>query len=218
MSTVHHTTWCLVTTKPGTELGVSHLLSNLNIVHHCFKLLRQVLVRGAHVDKFLPAFPRYIFLDLFNGWQTARQIRGVKLVHFIKDEFLIIGGNIVNSLTARSSTHTLSTGRVVQDVLREQKVETPAPFAVNQPVRVVSSDSVFYGKRVFYQRLLDPDNAIVHLEGVGCVIPMCVRLDEIVDDKAKLVKPKGTSTRGGRKRTKRWSASATDAKWNMSVT
>jgi hypothetical protein len=147
--------------KPACEFRVARQLSKYNFPHHVFKIKRRIAIRGRARDRFLPAFPTYIFVgNIEQQWEFLRERCGI--VRFLHRE---IPPGIVPGLVAMvdangvfPTTETLS-----------------RRFKSGQRVRIIGT-SALAGQLATFERMIDNDIALVLIPWLGRSVPLS--LDE----------------------------------------
>jgi transcription termination factor NusG len=174
--------WSLAQVQPNRELSIARALTRHEFPNHVFKVKKQSVSRGRHVDHMRPAYPGYIFLVVGNAWQTLRERFGItRYVH--RD----LPPGIVPALVSTADTN---------DVL--PIVDMPSMrFSHGERVRVQGTTSLLSGQIGIFQHLVNETDAIVLLPWLGRWVPTL--LDE--RDLVSLIEHpnKSESSKRGRK-------------------
>jgi transcription antitermination factor NusG len=180
--------WSLAVTAPHREAAVSKMLHYWDLEHHCFRERRQIVYRGRIVERLYPIFPSYIFVAAQNYFDRVRDILGVI-------DFVRIGQDVV-SISERVINELLSAADE-EDVLPVPEPTTVSRFHGGDRVAIIGA-SIMAGQQAVFQRMLIGNQALVDLDWMGRMVPLCV--DE--RDLTGVITPtaRRKRRRGGRRR------------------
>jgi transcriptional antiterminator RfaH len=149
------TGWALAATQPNAEDSVVALLTKKQLSSHLFKLRKNVIHQGRAVERLVPAFPRYIFVDIDNHWRAVRDIAGVVgFVHFGSNDPEIVDERVVDGLVAQT----------VDDIF--PMVLPPSRFKQGDNVAIGGMGPVA-GHVGIYQHALDGGRACLLFDWMG---------------------------------------------------
>lgn len=157
--------WSLAVVAPNRDVVASRVLTYLGFKHHSFKLRRQVVRRGAIVERILPAFPGYIFVSAYQRcWDIARDIVSVVgFVHF-GEGLSLVPHHVVEGLVSLADA---------DGVLPTPPVKVSSRFAPGDRV-VIQGDGVLAGHQGIYQRVLIGPHVIIDVDWMGRWVPISV--------------------------------------------
>jgi transcription antitermination factor NusG len=158
--------WSILITQPNCENKVCRALKEREYPHYCFKLRQEVVKRGVVVEKFRPAFPRYIFVAANEKWSEIKELAGVyKFIMF--GEYVAILSQDMMDAFVQSST------KLTNDELVLIFTEKPSEnFSPGTRVRICNGiASGFFGT---FQYLIAPDRALVLVDWMGRQVPLSI--------------------------------------------
>ena len=162
--------WFVVLTKPAGEQVAQANLERQGFRVYCPRLLRPLLQRGRWVDRIVPLFPRYLFVQLDVACQSLAPVRStlgvVSLVRFGSEPKVVPNG-IVDGLLRRadpeSGLHRLSCDRRLERGAR---------------VNVIAG--AFAGLDGIFEREAGEERAVVLLQLLGQQTPVGIPLRYVV--------------------------------------
>lgn len=161
------------------------MLRYWELEHHIFRERRQIVHRGRIVERLYPIFPSYVFVAAQNYFDRVRDILGVIDFVRIGQDVVSIGEHVIEELLSSADD---------EDVLPVPEQPIVSRFHVGDAVLIVGP-SVMAGQRAIFQRILIGTQALVDLDWMGRMVPLCV--DE--RDLTPITAPTGRR-RGGRRR------------------
>jgi len=109
--------WLLIFTKVSSERVAEFNLVRRGDKVYCPRLIRPALLRGRRVDRVVPLFPRYLFLQCVEGQSLSpvRSTTGVASIVCCGSTYSLVSDGIVEGLMRRadpvSGLHRLSAKR-----------------------------------------------------------------------------------------------------------
>lgn len=179
--------WALAITAPNCEMKTSARLGAIGVQHHLFKCRDQVIRRGRQVLRIIPAWSRYIFVNVMDGaWHQIERVKGV--MGFVKfgNEYALISEQIVKHWKSQADEN---------DCLREFDNLLGTRFRFGDKI-TINDTSVAYGMEGIYQYLLRPGRACVLIPWLGQMVP--AEVDEDCIDKLANAPAMKARRRGGR--------------------
>lgn len=143
--------WALITTQCNTEPSVARILVQKQVAHHLFLQRKKYVIRGSVVERLVPFFPRYIFVQPGDRWREIRDIAGVcSFVRFGDSYPESVTDDTVNALVDASVSDIFPLG------------EISGRFKKGDRVRISGDNSIF-GTVGIFQHLVKSDRAYILL-------------------------------------------------------
>lgn len=74
--------WAIVVTRHNQEAKTNEALKDLQLCSRLFRLRKEIVHKGLVVQKLLPAFPRYVFVEPKTLWRSILDLPSV--IQFVK--------------------------------------------------------------------------------------------------------------------------------------
>lgn len=159
--------WNLAVTHPNAEGLVVKDLKRLSYDHICFRRRASAVHRGRVIERILPAFPRYIFINPIQCWDVLRDATRVLGLVMFGGEIGVVPGREVDKLIERcGGTHMLPPEAI------------PEPFQRGDRV-VVGGYGPASGHQAVYQGVAEDGRLRLEFEWLGRYVPVDVDMRDV---------------------------------------
>lgn len=162
--------WLLILSKTSSERVAQFNLERQGYRIYCPRLLRPVLQRGRWVDRVVPLFPRYLFLQCDFARQSISPIRST---------------TGVASVVHCGSTYTMVPDALVEDLMHKadpesglHRLNTNRTYGRGAPVKIIAG--AFEGLEGVFEREAGDERVVILLTLLGQETSVRVPLQFVV--------------------------------------